>query len=115
MKGYSLNKSPVDSRSGDLVGVDVKHNARPGSFATAALERLKRQLLREKGKLVSDGATLARLRRAADDAASIAWTTIVPLLVLPELFDEKAAMACVQSQRQGDIRRRSRGLVTQSA
>jgi hypothetical protein len=75
-----------------------------------ALEELKQRLLRETAWARSTNLTC--LRRAADDAASLAWTTPFPLLVLPELFSEKAAEACVQSQRQRDIRQRSLGLTS---
>jgi len=77
----------------------------------AALEELKQRLLRETARARSDSATLSCLRRAAEEAASLAWTTPFPLLVLPELFAEKAAEACVRSQRQRDIRQRSLGLI----
>jgi hypothetical protein len=77
----------------------------------AALEELKQQLLLETARARSDLAILACLRRAADEAASLAWATPFPLLVLPELFAEKAAEACVRSQRQQDIRRQSLGLI----
>ena len=76
----------------------------------AALEELKQRLLRETALARSDSATLSCLRRAAEEAASLAWTTPFPLLVLPELFAEKAAEACLRSQRQRDIRQRSLGL-----
>ena len=75
-----------------------------------ALEELKQRLLQETAWARSDSASLTWLRRAAEDAASLAWTTPFPLLVLPELFSEKAAEACVRSQRQRDIRQRSLGL-----
>ena len=76
----------------------------------AALEELKQRLLQEIAWARSDSASLTCLRRAAEEAASLAWTTPFPLLVLPELFSEKAAEACVRSQRQRDIRQRSLGL-----
>ena len=76
----------------------------------AALEELKQRLLLEFARATSDSASLSCLRRAAEVAASLAWTTPSPLLVLPELFAEKAAEACVRSQRQQDIRQRSLGL-----
>ena len=75
-----------------------------------ALEELKQRLLQETAWARSTNLTC--LRRAADDAASLAWTTPFPLLVLPELFSEKAAEACVRSQRQRDIRQRSLGLTS---
>ena len=79
----------------------------------AALEELKQRLLRETARARSDSATLSCLRRAAEEAASLAWTTSFPLLVLPELFFEKAAEARVRSQRQREIRQRSLGLTGQ--
>src|SRR6266850_7952109 len=75
--------------------------------AIAALEELKQRLLQEIAWARSDSATLTCLRRAAEEAASLAWATPFPLLVLPELFSEKAAEACIRSQRQRDIRQRS--------
>ncbi len=77
----------------------------------AALEELKQRLLLETARARSDSATWSCLRRAAEEAASLAWTTPFPLLVLPELFAEKATEACVRSQRQRDIRQRSLGLI----
>jgi hypothetical protein len=75
-----------------------------------ALEELKQRLLQETASAGPDPATLPGLRRAAEEAASLAWATPFPLLVLPELFSEKAAEACIRSQRQRDIRQRSRRL-----
>ena len=75
-----------------------------------ALEELKQRLLQETAWAGPDPAALPGLRRAAEEAASLAWTTPFPLLVLPELFSEKAAEACIRSQRQRDIRQRSRRL-----
>jgi hypothetical protein len=77
----------------------------------AALEELKQRLLLETARARSDSATFSCLRRAAEEAASLAWTTPFPLLVLPELFAEKASEACSRSQRQRDIRQRSLGLI----
>ena len=74
------------------------------------MEELKQRLLQETAWARSDSGCLTCLRRAAEDAASLAWTTPFPLLVLPELFSEKAAEACVRSERQRDIRKRSLGL-----
>jgi len=81
----------------------------------AALEELKQRLLLETARARSDSASLSCLRRAAEEAASLAWTTPFPLLVLPELFAEKAVEAYVRSQRQRDIQQRSRGLIDPDA
>lgn len=81
------------------------------SGAIAALEKLKERLLQEQAGAASDAATRSCLRRAANDAASLAWATPCPLLVLPELFAEKAAEARSRSQRQREILERSQGMV----
>src|SRR5262249_2616605 len=52
----------------------------------------------------------AHVRRAANEAAALAWVTPYPLLVFPVLFDEKAAVALRIVGRQQEIRRRSREL-----
>lgn len=75
------------------------------------LERLKNELLWEKLEEAVGADMNARLRRAANDAAALAWTTNVPLLVFPALFDEKAYLAFRQAARQECIRERSRELL----
>jgi hypothetical protein len=51
------------------------------------------------------------LRDAANEAAALAWTTPAPLLVFPVLFEEKAAAAVLQNQRQARILKKSRELL----
>lgn len=65
-------------------------------------ERLKNKLLAE--QLVEATPELnAPLRRAANDAAALAWATIFPLLVFPALFEEKIAAAVLRVERQARI------------
>ena len=45
----------------------------------------------------------APLRRAANDAAALAWTTVFPLLVFPVLFEEKTDAAILRVERQARI------------
>jgi len=75
------------------------------------LEQLKDRLLRA---VLSDAAnpTLkAPLRRAASEAASLAWFTPFPLLFFPALLEEKVYAAQRQQARQRQIRRRTQGLL----
>ena len=44
------------------------------------------------------------LRRAANEAAALAWTTSFPLLVFPTLLEEKARQARLQLQKQKQVR-----------
>ena len=78
------------------------------------LEGLKARLLR--GALEDAGSALgAPLRRAANDAAALAWLLPHPLLLLPELFHEKARAAVEQALRQERIRAHTRGLIAKAA
>jgi hypothetical protein len=49
----------------------------------------------------------APLRRAANEAAAIAWMTPFPLLFFPALFEEKTAAARRQAAQQQKVRARS--------
>ncbi|HEY3760657.1 MAG TPA: hypothetical protein VGN23_02815 [Verrucomicrobiae bacterium] len=73
-------------------------------------ERLKARLLAEQLAQAAPELTVP-LRRAANDAAALAWATVIPLLAFPALFEEKAADATVQAARQARIFRNSRNLV----
>jgi hypothetical protein len=75
------------------------------------LDRLKARLLKEQLTRASEPSLNPLLRRAANDAASLAWFTPYPLLVFPVLLEEKAEAARRQQARQRQIRRRSRGAV----
>jgi hypothetical protein len=65
-------------------------------------DRLKNKLLAE--QLVEATPELnAPLRRAANDAAALAWATVFPLLVFPVLFEEKTDAAVLRAERQARI------------
>ena len=57
----------------------------------------------------------ARYRRAATEAATLAWMTPYPLLVLPLLMEEKLSEARLQAARQAEIRRRSEFIMAEAA
>src|SRR5687767_2998193 len=79
------------------------------------LERLKAKLLG--GLLGSADAGLlpAAYRRAANDAAAVAWTTSFPLLVFPELLEEKVREARQRQQHQQAVLARSRRIMDVAA
>jgi len=92
---------------------ETRFEVRPNPFRAAReneFERLKAALLAERLR-TADMELNAPLRRAANDAAAVAWATPFPLLVLPVLFDEKAAAAVRQAERQARIYRNTRELV----
>lgn len=73
-------------------------------------ERLKTRLLTE--RLAEAPPELnGPVRRAANEAAALAWVTFYPLLVFPALFEEKIAAALRQAKRQARIYANSRELI----
>ncbi|MGD1086139.1 MAG: hypothetical protein ABSA47_15500 [Verrucomicrobiota bacterium] len=75
------------------------------------LDRLKARLLRELLDQTVDPQLYAPLRRAANEAAALAWFTPFPLLLFPALLEEKARAARQQGARQRRIRIRSQNLL----
>jgi hypothetical protein len=75
------------------------------------LDLLKHELLQQLLKETADSEFNAPLRRAANEAAALAWMTPYPLLVLPALFEEKARTARAQTIRQARILQRTRKLL----
>ena len=78
------------------------------------LERLKAKLL---GRLLdaADAESYAPYRRAANEAAAVAWTTCFPLLVFPELLAEKAREARARDEHQRAVLVRSRRIMDVAA
>jgi hypothetical protein len=79
--------------------------------ADSELELLKGRLLGEELERAGEPELNVRLRRAANEAAALAWATAFPLLVFPTLFDEKARTAHVEVKRANCIRNRSAELL----
>lgn len=74
-------------------------------------ERLKGRLLTERLNFVEDPDLNAPIRRAANEAAALAWVTYYPLLVFPELFAEKIDVAIRHVERQARIFANTRELL----
>jgi len=75
------------------------------------LERLKERLLLQLLKQASAPEQNVLLRRAANEAAALAWATLYPLLFFPTLLEEKARTALTQAQKQRSVRRHSFNLL----
>jgi hypothetical protein len=73
-------------------------------------EQLKNRLLEEHLAANERPELNAPLRRAANEAAALAWVTRYPLLVFPALFEEKTTAAVRQVERQARIYANSREL-----
>jgi hypothetical protein len=93
----------------------VRPTAAPAVRAAlnARLERLKDRLLAPHVNAPDDLTPF--LRRAAEEAASLAWTTPYPLFILPELLEEKVAAARLHAARQASVLRRSQALLAEAA
>ncbi len=74
-------------------------------------ERLRERLLAEQLKLTPEPTLNAPLRRAANEAAALAWISFHPLLLFPVLFEEKARTAIRQAKRQARILNATRELL----
>lgn len=79
------------------------------------LERLKLRLLRAVLAGVATPALLAPIRRAANEAAALAWLEPHPLLVFPALFEEKLRGVRQRALRQELVRARSANLLAEAA
>jgi hypothetical protein len=75
------------------------------------LEALKRRLLAERLDDVWDPEFNSLVRRAANEAAAMAWSTPFPVLFFPVLFEEKITAAAARAARQSLILARSRELL----
>jgi hypothetical protein len=82
---------------------------------TTGLEQLKARLLRQLLDRTADPEENTLLRRAANDAAALAWATNYPVLLFPGLLEEKAREALLQRRRQEQVRLRSLNLLPQAA
>ena len=74
-------------------------------------EQLKSRLLLEKLEELEEPEFNSRLRRAANEAAALAWVTAYPLLVFPALFEERTEAALGRSGLQELTDQNSRGLL----
>jgi hypothetical protein len=79
------------------------------------LDRLKNRLVNAVVEAGDEPALRRRLRQAANEAATMAWLTPYPLLVLPALVEEKAWEVRLHAQRQQEIRARSQALLAVAA
>ena len=95
---------------------ETRFELRPDAAATfrvtreSEFERLKDRLLAEQLAAAAPELNVP-LRRAANEAAALAWVTFYPLLVFPVLFEEKTAVALRQARRQARIYAANRELL----
>jgi hypothetical protein len=109
----NANYRRVPTEFGTETGFEVRP-ASPAPFRRLEenrLERLKKELLGERLEEATEPRFNSYLRRAANEAAALAWVTPYPLLVFPALFEEKAEFALARADRQEDVRERSRELM----
>jgi hypothetical protein len=107
------NKTRVPARFGPETRFEVRP-VPPALFRATQeteFERLKSRLLARQLAEAPVPALNPPLRRAANDAAALAWDTLYPLLVFPVLFEEKTQVALRQAERQARIFESSRELL----
>jgi hypothetical protein len=104
-KYMNKNKTFVPNEFGPETRFELRASA-PTPFRVTQeneFERLKNQLLVRQLAEVPTPELIPPLRRAANEAAALAWVTQFPLLVFPVLFEEKTATAVHQAARQARI------------
>ena len=74
-------------------------------------DRLKNRLVTETLLATAKPDFNAAIRRAANDAAALAWVTFYPLLVFPALFEEKLEHAIRHAERQARVYANTRELI----
>jgi hypothetical protein len=92
----------------------VRFELKPAPFRaaqTTALDELKERLLHARLQTVTDPEQNALLRRAANEAAALVWLSPFPLLLFPELLEEKARAAFRRHRHQTEVRRDSENLL----
>jgi hypothetical protein len=110
-----MNKNEI--RGPARFGPETRFELRPAppvpfrATQETEFERLKSRLLARRLAEASTPEVNPPLRRAANDAAALAWTTLYPLLVFPVLFEEKTQVALRQAERQARILESSRELL----
>src|SRR5690349_14702437 len=98
-------------------GPETRFEVRPGSPAPfravleTEFERLKSRLLARQLAEAPAPEFNPPLRRAANEAAALAWATVYPLLVFPVLFEEKIEAALRHAKHQARILESSRELL----
>jgi hypothetical protein len=93
------------------IGLSTPAGAGAGEHTAAHLERLKDRLVAQELADAWDPRLDTWLRRAGEEAASLAWTTPYPLLVLPLLVEEKAAEARQHHAHQQWVQLESEGIL----
>jgi hypothetical protein len=109
----NTNKNRVATRFAPETRFELRP-APPAPFRAnleSNFEQLKNRLLAERLDDDERPELNAPLRRAANEAAALAWVTRYPLLVFPALFEEKTEAAVRQAERQARIYANSRELV----
>jgi hypothetical protein len=112
-KDMNTNKQRVPTRFAPDIRFEVK-SAPTAPFRAvleSEFERLKGKLLLVRLRETPGAGLNSQLRRAANEAAALAWITPYPLLLFPLLFDEKAETALRQADRQEEVRQRSREIL----
>ena len=106
------NETRVPARFGPETRFEVLP-APPAPFRATQeteFERLKGRLLARQLAEAPTPELNPPLRRAANDAAALAWATLYPLLVFPVLFEEKTATAVRRAEHQARILRTAANL-----
>lgn len=105
------NKTPDPVRTGDAFRRVARSPCAVSRRARNRIGAVEEPVLRQALDAAVDAEFYAPLRRAANEAAAVAWMTPFPLLFLPSLFEEKVAAVRRQVERAQNVRTRSRRIL----
>jgi hypothetical protein len=112
-ENMNTNYKRVPTRFGPETRFEVKP-APPAPFRATQeteLEHLKTRLLVRFLNDLAEPELSPCVRRAANEAAALAWVTPYPLLTFPGLFEEHVQTALLYAERQAGVRARSAELI----
>jgi len=98
-------------------GPETRFEVRPAppapfrAFQETAFEKLRDELLSERLEQTASPPLNSHIRRAANEAAALAWITPYPLLVFPALFEEKAEIELTRAEKQLQVHALTRELL----
>jgi hypothetical protein len=116
-KQKKVNMNTINRRVPTRFGPDTRFEVKPvppapfRAIEETELERLKNRLLVDLLNDLDVPEMNLFVRRAANEAAALAWVTPYPLLTFPELFEEKVLTALRYAELQTNVRERSAEIV----
>jgi hypothetical protein len=107
MKNTTAVRKPIRFSAPTRFTVEQIHAGEVRARTRIEFAKLQRRLVQSRLVSTRKLAHRQEVERVAIEAAAVAWTTPFPLLLMPELFEEKVQLAEQRADLQADIQERS--------